>query len=141
MKKNGFTLVELLAVIVILALLATVATPNIISLLHGSKKNTTEIVINNLRDATTGYVKEQVSLKKISLSACDFEINDINTAKANLNQGKRCVKDYDISFLENNGIFDDKDNACSGTIYAYKYNNGSYTDIKIYIPDETCEVK
>ena len=48
---------------------------------------------------------------------------------------------YDISFLENNGIFDDKDNACSGTIYAYKYNNGSYTDIKIYIPDETCEVK
>ena len=141
MNRKGFTLVELLAVIVILAVLITIATPNIMGLLNGSKKNTTEIVLNNLRDATTGYVKEQVSMKRLTLSSCDFEINDTNTAKANLNQGKRCVKDYDISFLENNDIFDDNDNACSGTIYAYKYNNGSYTDIKVYIPDGTCEVK
>ncbi len=40
MKKNGFTLVELLAVIVILAIILTIAVPNVISSLDKSKKDT-----------------------------------------------------------------------------------------------------
>lgn len=160
MNRKGFTLVELLAVIVVLAILAVVATPNIISLLNHSKKNTTEIVLNNLRDATTGYVKEQVSLKKINLSSCNFEINDKQTAdnntnyrmsinnnktetKSNIGKGSQCVAAIQINALEMNGIFDDKDNSCNKTsyVYAYKYNNGNYTGIKVFIPDKTCEVK
>jgi prepilin-type N-terminal cleavage/methylation domain-containing protein len=39
MKKNGFTLVELLAVLVILALLITIAVPNVISISQKIKKN------------------------------------------------------------------------------------------------------
>lgn len=160
MNRKGFTLVELLAVIVVLAILAVVATPNIINLLNHSKKNTTEIVLNNLRDAATGYVKEQVSLKKINLSSCNFEINDKQTAdnntnyrmsinnnkteiKSNVGKGSQCVAAIQINALEMNGIFDDKDNSCNKTsyVYVYKYNNGNYTDIKVFIPDKTCEVK
>lgn len=142
MNRKGFTLVELLAVIVVLAVLMTIATPNVLKLLNGSKKNTTEIVLNNLRDATTAYAKEQVYLKKLSLSACNFEINSEDVAKANINKGG-CVKAYDISFLKNSDIFDDKDNSCDNSrqVYVYKYFNQSYTDIKVYVPNDVCEVK
>lgn len=39
MKKNGFTLVELLAVIVITAVLAVIAVPSILKLYNNSLKN------------------------------------------------------------------------------------------------------
>ena len=39
-KKKGFTLVELLAVIVILALLILIAVPNVIKIMNNAKKNT-----------------------------------------------------------------------------------------------------
>ena len=38
MKKNGFTLVELIAVLVILSILAMMATPNIIHLMQNGKE-------------------------------------------------------------------------------------------------------
>ncbi len=37
-KKNGFTLVELLAVVVIMAIIALVAVPNVVSMLERNKK-------------------------------------------------------------------------------------------------------
>ena len=39
LNRNGFTLVELLAVIVILAVLALVAMPNVTRLMNDSRKN------------------------------------------------------------------------------------------------------
>ena len=51
MKRKGFTLVELLAVIVVLAILVTVATPNVLGILRKQKDNTTDIVVTNLKDA------------------------------------------------------------------------------------------
>ena len=39
MKKNGFTLVELLAVIVVLAIIALIATPIVLNVIEKSKKN------------------------------------------------------------------------------------------------------
>ena len=83
MRKNGFTLVELLAVIVVLAILITVATPNIMGILTKEKDKTSDIVVNNLKDAAVSYAKEQISLKKLHLSSCTFEIKDENTAKNN----------------------------------------------------------
>ena len=48
MRKNGFTLVELLAVIVVLAILITVATPNIMGLLTKEKDKNTDSSISAL---------------------------------------------------------------------------------------------
>ena len=39
MNKKGFTLVELLAVIALLALLTGIAVPNVISTINNNKKN------------------------------------------------------------------------------------------------------
>ena len=143
MNRKGFTLVELLAVIVVLAILIGIATPNVIGLLRKQKDKTTDIVLTNLNDAAVSYAKEQISLNKLHLSSCDFEIKDENTAKANLNQGKKCVKAYNIGVLKNNGTFEDKQNSCDSTkgIYVYNYNNGNYTEIKTFIPNDTCNVK
>lgn len=143
MNRKGFTLVELLAVIVVLAILIGIATPNVIGLLRKQKDNTTNIVLTNLNDAAVSYAKEQISLNKLHLSSCDFEIKDENTAKANLNQGKKCVKAYNIGVLKNNGTFEDKQNSCDSAkdIYAYNYSNGNYSEIKTFIPNDTCNVK
>ena len=143
MRKNGFTLVELLAVIVVLAILITVATPNIMGLLNKEKDKTSDIVVNNLKDAAVSYAKEQISLKKLHLSSCTFEINAVNTATANLNKGGKCVTSYSVDVLKKNGTFEDKAGTCktNGTVYIYKYNNNNYDEIKAYVPDNVCKVK
>lgn len=143
MNRKGFTLVELLAVIVVLAILIGIATPNVIGLLRKQKDNTTNIVLTNLNDAAVSYAKEQISLNKLHLSSCNFEINDENTAKANLNQGKKCVKAYNIGVLKSNGTFEDKQSSCdkNKNVYIYKYNNGNYDEIKAFVPDDACQVK
>lgn len=56
MNKKGFTLMELLAVIVILALLALVAYPNVTKLINDAKKNTDEIQFSALEKVVKTYV-------------------------------------------------------------------------------------
>ena len=60
MKKKGFTLVELLAVIVILGIIMSIATPIIIKIINDSKKETYKL-------SMSGYVKaveEQIAVNK-----------------------------------------------------------------------------
>ena len=72
MKKRGFTLVELLAVIVILAIIAIIATPIILGVIETSKKGATEnsalgyldavekqIAINLLDEDATNDIKDR----------------------------------------------------------------------------------
>lgn len=140
MKRKGFTLVELLAVIVVLAILVTVATPNVLGILRKQKDNTTDIVVTNLKDAAISYAKEQISLSKLHLSSCNFDIDNETVATNNIG---KCVKDYTVDFLKKNGTFDDKQGSCdtSRKIYIYKYNNGNYDEIKVYVPNDVCQVK
>lgn len=156
MKRKGFTLVELLAVIVVLAILVTVATPNVLGILRKQKDNTTDIVVTNLKDAAISYAKEQISLSKLHLGSCNFDINATNVdnnlnyqmvskdkINSNLGKGNKCVAALKISALEEIGIFDDKQGSCDKAkyVYTYKYNNGNYDEIKAYVPDDACEVK
>lgn len=140
MQKKGFTLVELLAVIVILALLATVAVPNVVSILKKEKQNTDEIAVTNLNDAAISYAKEQISLQKLHLNSCNFTIGDVNTAALNASGNNKCVVVYQVSFLQQNGAFDDKRKSCdsNANIYVYKYNNGKYDELRTFIPANTC---
>ena len=51
MKRNAFTLIELLAVIVILAIIALIATPIILGIIKSSKEQTNEISAENYIDS------------------------------------------------------------------------------------------
>lgn len=58
MKKSGFTLVELLAVIVILGLLSAMVVTSVITILNNSKKDAYELLILEIRNAAKDYTDE-----------------------------------------------------------------------------------
>lgn len=79
MKKNGFTLVELLAVIIILGLLALLIVPKVNSIVKESKVKSYEVSINNLvKSLNSIAIDKKTNL--ISFNGCiiDFD-NDNNT--------------------------------------------------------------
>ncbi len=80
MKKKGFTLVELLAVIVILGIIMSIATPIIIKVINDSKKETYKL-------SMSGYVRaveEQIA---------------VNKAKGKITKnGKYNIKNFEVGY-------------------------------------------
>ena len=58
MKKNGFTLVELLVVIVILGIISTFALPNILKIAKAQKIKACESKLNSLESAAKLYLQD-----------------------------------------------------------------------------------
>lgn len=81
MNKKGFTLVELLAVLVILSMITLIATPNIVSLMRqGTEKKFVEEVSKIVSNATYMYKNDNVREKSFSKSGDSYKIliKDIN---------------------------------------------------------------
>ena len=79
MKKNAFTLIELLAVIIIIGLLAVIIIPKIGKTIEDSKKNTNEISAKSLvRYANSYYLEQRGSNKDFNGCQYNFE-NNSNT--------------------------------------------------------------
>ncbi len=67
MKKKGFTLVELLGVIVIIAVISLVAFPTIMSQFRKNRKNISNVVKQTITEASLVYVeKNQNQYPKVS---------------------------------------------------------------------------
>ena len=60
MNKKGFTLVELLAVIIIIALLITISSTSILGVMKDIKSNLKESEFNNLTDAGETYISNVI---------------------------------------------------------------------------------
>ena len=60
MEKRGFTVVELLAVIVLLSLIAIIVYPNISRSIRGAKSDLSSAQIASIKDATQMYVDDNV---------------------------------------------------------------------------------
>ena len=58
-KREGFTLVELLAVIVILAIVLIIAVPGVLSVIQKSKTQAYERQLDMIKEATKLYVTER----------------------------------------------------------------------------------
>ena len=68
MKKNlnsGFTLIELVIIMVILGVLAAVAVPRLGNTIDSSEESAEEAVIGSLRSAIEVYAKDQVVLTSV----------------------------------------------------------------------------
>ena len=89
MKKNAFTLVELLAVIIILGLIGLLIIPKVTETIKDSRKNTYEISANALsRTATNYYLDQKMQNKNIQSCTYDFT-NNTNTCEGLEFTGKK----------------------------------------------------
>lgn len=109
MNKKGFTLVEILAVLVILSLLLILTIPSIKNALTNGKNKINEINKKQIEDAAKIIVDEVIycNMTDITKDALEDETSCSN-AKIKLINGV----DIDVSKLN----LDDKSSKCSGTI-------------------------
>ena len=107
MNKKGFTLMELLAVIVVLGLVAIIILPKLISTIDGSEKNSNKISINNLINALNGIaVDRKANLIPFNGCSIDFD-NGVNT----------CFDlDYSGELPDSGSISVDSDGIVSGSV-------------------------
>jgi prepilin-type N-terminal cleavage/methylation domain-containing protein len=73
MKKNGFTLIELMAVIVILALLALMITPNVLSSISKYNKRIYETQLNNILSAAEHWAADTIEDRGCLICVADSE--------------------------------------------------------------------
>lgn len=109
MKKNGFTLVELMGVIAVMAVLIVVVATNGFGVFNKAKSGIDKLEEDNLLESA------RVFLVDVDNGLCPTSMTDAEcTAKRN-----DCVDTdgctIDVQFLEDNTYFNDKGNRCDGT--------------------------
>ena len=113
-KNKGFTLVELLAVIVILALIALIATPIILNVINDAKKQAAKDSAYGYMDAVEKYIVSS-ELEDESIQDGTYRVEDLNKKisvkgstpdNGNIEIKNKEVKSYDIGidgYAVNNG--------------------------------------
>ena len=104
-KNKGFTLVELLAVIVILALVALIATPIILNVINDAKKQAAKDSAYGYMDAVEKYIVSS-ELEGKSINDGTYRVEDLNNMgvsvkgstpdNGNIEIKNSSVKSYDI---------------------------------------------
>ena len=103
-KNKGFTLVELLAVIVILALIALIATPIILNVINDAKKQAAKDSAYGYMDAVEKYIVSS-ELEDESIQDGIYSVEDLNKKisvkgstpdNGNIEIKNSSVKSYDI---------------------------------------------
>ena len=117
-KNKGFTLVELLAVIVILALIALIATPIILNVINDAKKQAAKDSAYGYMDAVEKYIVSS-ELEDKSIKDGTYSVEELNSMgvsvkgstpdNGNIEIKNKEVKSYDIGidgYVVSNGEVD-----------------------------------
>lgn len=137
-KNSGFTLVELLAVIVVLAIIITVASSGIIAIMNKSRKNMAREVISNLEEVAISYALDNYHLETCSVEFSKEIYVDKNIN--HLNDNANCFKRVTVEEVINEGLFEDARGFCekSDIVIVYRYNDGANSEYKAYISENVC---
>jgi len=107
MKKNGFTLVELLAVIIILGLLALLIVPKVNSIVKESKVKSYEVSINNLvKSLNSIAIDKKANL--VSFNGCIIDFDNDNNTCTDL--------DYSGELPDSGSVSVDSDGVVNGSV-------------------------
>lgn len=141
MNKKGFTLVELLAVIVVIAIIAVIIAPNVIKLFNKSKDKSYDILINNIRTAGENYYQE-CEYGDLSNTSKYGELKcTINNNATTVSLGKLVELGILKASGNNNSITNPKNSKnisnCNITITKV-VGEHSKTTYTVNIPEETC---
>ena len=138
-KKNGFTLVELLAVIVVLAIIITIGITSVTAIMKRMKKNVSNEMRNNLKEAGITYVLDQnFHLEKCS---SDFSKQMMQNNISNLNSNISCVKSLDVATLKAENFFEDNKGYCKSTekVIVYRYTDDvGNSEYRAYVDSRAC---
>lgn len=135
MNKKGFTLVELLATVVILGVLITIASFSATAMINNAKKKAGSIAVSNLKEAAITYYKQN----NIKLSKCTagFMVDGDNTSS--------CItkaNEVTVNTLIEAGAFTDTKNACDKnatvTVYRYVDSDSGIDELRSYVDDYAC---
>ena len=77
MNKNGFTLVELLAIVVILGLIMVVAAPNMTKQIQKSEEESQTILNQKIENASKLYAAKYYANKLVNGNKVTFTLNDL----------------------------------------------------------------
>lgn len=137
-KNSGFTLTELLAVIVILAIIISLATGSVIAIMNKAKKNMAREVRGNLEETALSYALENKRLEKCSIDFSKEIYEDKNITNLNLNTN--CFVRVTVEELVTEGLFEDARGFCKkeDVIIVYRYDDGINSEYKTYTSEETC---
>lgn len=124
-KENGFTLVEIITVIVIIGLLALIIFPNIMDTTEGTKEEAYNQKINLIKQSAVDYgISNQYNLKN-SNSQCEIGTNSypcIKITVGDLADAGFLNYDYETSHVIINPNSKKSINNCEISIY-YRNNN------------------
>ena len=105
--KKGFTLVELLAVIVILGMLIAIISPVVTNLLNDSKDSLSEKQLNMIVEGTRKYLVEHPELYPEGNEIASFSVSNL----------------IENGVFENNKVIDPKTKEQLDGCVVVKYNN------------------
>ena len=103
MNNKGFTLAELLAIVVIIGVIAVISTINMTKQISSSEKEEKNALSQNIENAAKVYAAKYHSKKLIELKNCDLFDDD------------ECQVSISLDDLVKEGLINLKDNQCVGS--------------------------
>lgn len=139
MNKKGFTIVELVIVVAVIAILSAVLIPTFSSVVHNANVSNDKTLVRNLNTALAANAKEEKTMQDALDAAAEFgyDVAKINNTKVEENDIVWDSNKNEFVYNENGTlkdakywVIDDEPNAdCSTYLWNYK-GNGSVTTTK-----------